>query len=197
MAISKDFRFIGRLSLDFAQTGDMGYGARFERLRSASELRRWLSLSPLRLPHVRISKADLEVARGLRSAVWRVASAILDSTAPKIGDVRLINRLGRQPCMIHELAPDGRSIRWRKPTIQAALATLAQDAIMLFGEPAQWSRLHRCENRGCRVIFYDESRPGRRRWCAPNRCGDRARARLYRQRHLPPESVNVHSIPRF
>jgi predicted RNA-binding Zn ribbon-like protein len=185
MAISKDFAFIGRLSLDFAQTGDMGYGARFERLRSPSDLRRWLSLSPLRLAHVRISKADLELAKRLRSALWRVASALLDGTAPKTSDVRLLNRLGRQPCLIHELAPDGQSIRWRQPTIQAALATLAQDAIMLFGEPAQRTRIHRCENTGCRVIFCDESRPGRRRWCAANRCGDRTRARLYRQRHLP------------
>ena len=32
MAIAKDFGFIGRLCLDFAQTGDMGYGSQFERL---------------------------------------------------------------------------------------------------------------------------------------------------------------------
>ena len=45
MAIAKDFSFVGRLSLDFAQTGDMGYGARFERLTVPSELQRWLALS--------------------------------------------------------------------------------------------------------------------------------------------------------
>ena len=40
MAIQKDFSFIKQLSLDFAQTGNMGYGARFERLTSPSELQR-------------------------------------------------------------------------------------------------------------------------------------------------------------
>jgi len=66
--------------------------------------------------------------------------------------------------------------------IGAALATIAQDAIMLFGEPAQRKRLRRCENPGCKVVFYDDSRPGRRRWCASNRCGDRMRAKSYRKR---------------
>ena len=183
MAIAKDFGFVGRLCLDFAQTGDMGWGNRFERLRSPSELGRWLSLSPLRLPNIRISAKDLELAKGLRSAVWRVASALLDRAAPRTSDVRLINRLGRQPGLVRELALAAESMCWRRPTVHAALATLAQDAVMLFGEPAQRARMHRCQNTGCRVIFYDSSKPGLRRWCAPNRCGDRARARQYRQRH--------------
>ncbi|PYS62331.1 MAG: hypothetical protein DMF74_13655 [Acidobacteria bacterium] len=32
------------------------------------------------------------------------------------------------------------------------------------------------------ATFYDDSRPGLRRWCASNRCGDRIRARMYRDR---------------
>ena len=64
MAIAKDFGFVGRLSLDFAQTGDMGYGARFERLTVPSELQRWLALSPLRVPRVRVTGEDLESRRG-------------------------------------------------------------------------------------------------------------------------------------
>ena len=44
VAIAKDFRFIGRLCLDFAQTGDMGWGTRYERLTSPSAAR-WCHLA--------------------------------------------------------------------------------------------------------------------------------------------------------
>ena len=84
--------------------------------------------------------------------------------------------------LVRALGSDGESIHWHHPTVAAALATIAQDAVALFGDPTQRARLRRCENSTCRVIFYDDSRPGSRRWCAPNRCGDRIRARAYRQR---------------
>jgi predicted RNA-binding Zn ribbon-like protein len=85
--------------------------------------------------------------------------------------------------LVRALNPAANSMRWHHPTVTGALATIAQDAVTLFGEPTQRSRIRRCENGGCRVVFYDDSRPGLRRWCASNRCGDRMRARLYRARH--------------
>jgi predicted RNA-binding Zn ribbon-like protein len=183
MAISKDFVFCGRLCLDFAQTGDMGYGARFERLTGPSELRRWLSLSPLRLPSVKTTLEDLKCAKMLRGAIWRVAGAVLGRTVPAAGDIRLLNRIGREARLVKELNLAANSMRWHHPTMAGALATIAQDAVMLLGEPTKRSRMRRCENAGCRVVFYDDSRPGLRRWCASNRCGDRVRAKLYRERH--------------
>jgi predicted RNA-binding Zn ribbon-like protein len=183
MAIARDFVFFGRLSLDFAQTGDMGYGTRFERLTVPSELQRWLSLSPLRLSGVKTSREDLGRAKVLRGAIWRVAEAALGHTPPASADVRLVNRMACQPGLVRRLDRGGRSMGWHRPTTVAALATIAQDAVVLLGDPAQRSRLRRCENPGCRAVFHDDSRPGGRRWCASNRCGDRIRARIYRGRH--------------
>jgi predicted RNA-binding Zn ribbon-like protein len=182
MPISPDFSFVGRLCLDLTVTGDMGYGSRFERLISPAELRRWFSISPLRLRNIRVGPADVEDAKALRGAIWRVVGAVLARSAPAPGDVRLINRVGREPALMRELRPGAESMRWHRPTAAQALATIAQDAVVLLGEPAQRMRIHRCENPRCRVVFYDDSRPGLRRWCAPNRCGDRIRAKLYRER---------------
>ena len=182
MAIRKDFGFIGRLCLDFAQTGDMGFGERFERLTTPSELARWLSLSSLDLARVTIRRGDLERARALRSAIWRVADAVVHDRAPASSDIRRINSAARQPSLVRQLAPDATTLRWHQPTSTAAMATIAQDAVLLFGDERQRARLRRCENPGCRAVFYDDSRPGARRWCASNRCGDRIRARSYRHR---------------
>lgn len=182
MAIAKDFKFFGRLCLDFAQTGDMGWGTRYERLTSPSELQRWLSISPLQLPRVRVTSEDLPRARTLRRAIWRVAEVVLADTVPRAADIRLINGLACQANLVRKLESEGRSMRWHQPTLPAAFATIAQDAVLLFGDPVQRGRLRRCENPRCRIIFSDDSRPGLRRWCASERCGDRIRARLYRER---------------
>jgi predicted RNA-binding Zn ribbon-like protein len=183
MAIAKDFVFFGRLCLDFAHTGDMGYGSRFERLTSPGELQRWLSLCPVKLPKVRIRLDDLHRAKALRGAIWRIANAVLERTIPGTGDVRLMNAIAREPGLVKQLDAAAKSNRWHRPTVKAVLATIAQDAVALFGDPKQLARMRRCENSKCKVVFYDDSRPGLRRWCAPNRCGDRIRARAYRERH--------------
>ncbi len=183
MAIAKDFGFIGRLCLDFAHTGDMGYGSRFERLTSTAELQRWLLLSPLHLANVRIKSEDLDNAKMLQRAIWRVVVAVVERKIPAAADIRVLNRMACEPGLVRELGPAARSIRWHRPTVGAALATIAQDAVVLLGDPTQRRRIRRCDNPRCRVIFYDDSRPGLRRWCAPNRCGDRIRAQVYRKRH--------------
>jgi predicted RNA-binding Zn ribbon-like protein len=183
MAIAKDFGFIGRLCLDFAQTGDMGYGTRFERLTTRAEFQRWLSLSSLRLSRVRIKSEDMDSAKRLRRGIWRVAVALVTRATPSAADIRVLNRAACSPGLVRKLNPTAKSFRWHRPTICGALATIAQDAVALFGDPTQKGRMRRCENSRCSVIFYDDSRPGLRRWCAPNRCGDRIRAQVYRKRH--------------
>lgn len=183
MARAKDFSFVGRLCLDFAQTGDMGWGARYERLTSPSELGRWLTLCPLHVPVLSSTAADVEQAIGLRKAIWRVSQALLAGDKPRVADVRRLNVEACRSGLVRELTADGASTRWHRPNVAAAIATIAQDAVLLFGDSQQRARLRRCENSSCRVVFFDDSRPGARRWCFPNRCGDRVRAREYRRRH--------------
>src|SRR5579885_1345178 len=164
MAIRKDFGFIGRLCLDFAQTGDMGWGARYERLTTPAELRRWLALSPLGVTVARATRSDLERAIRLRGAIWRIAQAMLDGERPHIADIRRLNAEARRPPLVRTLSANARSLRWHRPGVAAALASIAQDAVMLIGDASQRARLKRCENSECRVVFYDDSRPGPRRW---------------------------------
>jgi predicted RNA-binding Zn ribbon-like protein len=46
----------------------------------------------------------------------------------------------------------------------------------------EWWRLRACAADDCRWVFYDQSRPGRGRYCSPNSCGNRVKTRAYRQR---------------
>ena len=45
-----------------------------------------------------------------------------------------------------------------------------------------WSRLKACKDPGCRWAYYDQSRNRSRAWCSMAACGNRAKARAFRDR---------------
>jgi predicted RNA-binding Zn ribbon-like protein len=67
-------------------------------------------------------------------------------------------------------------------TAAQALSTLARDAIDLFTGPLA-DRIRQCNGRRCSLLFVDASRPGKRRWCSMQRCGNLHKQRTYRDRH--------------
>lgn len=56
-----------------------------------------------------------------------------------------------------------------------------------FAASARPDRLRHCAAEGCQRWFLDTSKSGRRRWCSMERCGNRAKAERYRQRHAAAE----------
>lgn len=56
-----------------------------------------------------------------------------------------------------------------------------------FATSARPDRLRPCAADGCQRWFLDTSKSGRRRWCSMERCGNRAKAERYRQRHSTTE----------
>jgi predicted RNA-binding Zn ribbon-like protein len=59
-------------------------------------------------------------------------------------------------------------------TTAQALSTIARDSIDLFSSPLG-DRVRICEADDCGLLFVDTSRPGTRRWCSMEWCGDRAK----------------------
>jgi predicted RNA-binding Zn ribbon-like protein len=176
------FRFLGRLCLDFAATGGDGRSARFETLHATSDLARWMAESPLGVA-VDVSGTDLALAKTLRRGIWNAAEALVDGGAPGETELAVINAVAARPPLVPNLTGPGLARGWREPSAEQALSDVARDAVALLSDPAQRARLRRCASPDCALIFYDSSRPGRRRWCSTERCGDRMRARAYRARH--------------
>ena len=75
------------------------------------------------------------------------------------------------------------SAAWGLPSTGiAVLSAVARDGInVLTGTIA--GRLRECEGGDCRLVFLDASRPGSRRWCSMERCGNRAKVRAHRAKH--------------
>ena len=174
------FLALGRLSVDFVHTGGEGWRARWESWSEPSDLADWFTWSSLRLADVGVSCADLGAAKSLREELLGVFDAAVAGRPLPAGSVAAVNAAAARPPLVPQLVGDGDS-SWKSQTVTAALSTISRDAIELVA--AGDGRLRQCANPRCFIMFYDDSRPGTRRWCQPNRCGDRLRAQAYRARH--------------
>ena len=179
--VTEEFQFGGRLSLDLTWTLRYRATAAMELLHSPDELRRWITtaIAPVRGP---LTTGDLDAAVRLREAVYAAAVATIDGRPVRESDRAVLNDCAARPAAWRRLQRTGRSVLELRPDDQvgSALATVAADAIAVLA--AADGRLRLCEGPGCSLVFYDSSRPGRRRWCSTERCGNRVNATTYRRR---------------
>jgi predicted RNA-binding Zn ribbon-like protein len=177
----ESFRFDpGAASLRWALSGGEGYRAAHEQLHGPDDLRRWTSVS-IAVDVNRVTSKDLTEAKSLREAISQCADARADGRPLAREHSAEINRLASRPPLIPQIR--GRDRRgWAEPvTCRQVLSTMARDAIELFTGPTA-NRIRRCAGSNCSLIFVDTSRPGRRRWCSMERCGNRAKVNAFRSR---------------
>ena len=179
----------GSLALAFAVTGPGtrdGPLAVFQTLNAPSDLDRWAA-DVVEAHGIRATADDLELALLLQAAVWNVANAVVDHLPVAKANLDVLNELAARPSLVPRLTP-GPTRSWpRKQGTAAVMSTVARDAIDVFGG-ALAARLKRCEGGRCSLLFVDTSRPGRRRWCSMDRCGNRAKVAAHRRRRKEPES---------
>ena len=176
------FEFGGRLALDLTWTMRFRAVLPTELLVVPDVLCRWLGAAGLPVPK-QVRSRDLRDVRNLREAVQRATIEIIDRNAISEADRSLLNRWAALPATFPVLNGDG-TVRKMAPTskeVAAALSAIARDAIELLAKQPD-GRLRRCAGPQCSLLFYDDSRPGTRRWCSTERCGNRVNTKAYRQR---------------
>ena len=93
-----------------------------------------------------------------------------------------MNKWAARPALAPQLGEQDWQIKWISNTpIEAVLSTIARDAIALVASE-DLDRVRECASQSCSVLFLDASRPGKRRWCSMNRCGNRTKKSNYRRR---------------
>lgn len=180
MSASVDFAYGGRLSLDFTWTLRFRAVRPTELLVTPERLVAWLARTEL--PVGRVSSKDHKEALLLREAVHAAASATIEGRPIRDSDLAVINRWASAEPTFRRLRSDGskvNSVRRGRET-EAALALIAQDAVDLISSCD--GRLRRCEGPDCSLLFHDTSRPGNRRWCSAERCGNKVNTKNYRTR---------------
>ncbi|MFZ4518481.1 MAG: CGNR zinc finger domain-containing protein [Microthrixaceae bacterium] len=184
-----EFEFGGRLSLDLTWTVRFRAVEPVELLRGPNALRRWITaaVAPVREP---VDAADLAEAIRLREAIYRSARAVIDGEVPRGRDRRTINEWAARPAPYRQLERSGGAVTVLLPEarVGSALAAVAADAVDLLS--AGDGRLRVCEGPSCSLVFHDSSRPGRRRWCSAERCGNRVNTTAYRRRRADGEPAD-------
>ena len=177
----------GAACLDFAHTGGEGPYAVFESLREPAELAAWLAQPPVAAVVTSpVTSRELAAAKALRQAIWVAAHARADREPLPADAVAVINRAAATAPLVPELASDGATVRWAPPVrVAQALSTLAREMIELLSGPFA-GRIRECASDDCPLVFVDLSRPGARRWCAMERCGNRHKLRALRARRAAP-----------
>ncbi len=176
------FRFDpGALCLEFLVSGGVGVYAHYETLHEPADLARWAAVSRLGLEEVDTTADELIRAKALRTALWGLAGDHVHGRTPRQADVDAVNRAATAPPLTPVMTAYGpRS--WAAPaTGGQVVSTVARDAIELFTGPYA-DRVRECAGDNCALIFVDTSRPGSRRWCSMDRCGNRHKVRAHRSR---------------
>jgi predicted RNA-binding Zn ribbon-like protein len=139
--------------------------------------------------------AQLHATRGAMREVW---DAAVEGRAPASDALDTVNAvLGHAPRI--ELVPGigGIGVGHRHtaddPTGEA-LARLVQPMVDAFAG-GETGRFRICANDGCRWVFEDTSRGGRRRWCDMSSCGNRAKVQRYRSRHRSAGATDAPAPP--
>ena len=178
-----NFRFrSGRLCLDFIATiGDREHMP-FDRWRAPQDLARWCAQARLVPDCGTVSESQIGAARQLREALFRLVTAARAGTRPDPGDLALLNATARMPALAPQLREIGRPHSWiSQSPYDGVLATIARDAIDLLSGTAL-KRVRKCADAHCSILFFDTSRPGNRRWCSMDGCGNKVKKARYRKR---------------
>ncbi len=180
----------GRLCLDFLRTLRFaGSDHAVEELAGPAELAAWITrFSPDRTaPSNPPTVAQAREARLLREAIRSVLASARSTSGDAPGLRRARGRINAAAARLPG-APaldNANTVRWDTGDgVTTMLSLIARDAIDLVSS-ARLPRVRNCANPQCGALFLDNSRPGTRRWCSMNSCGNLAKKAALRQKAGP------------
>lgn len=184
--VRKPFIFVGEaLALDFVNTLVIMRGKPCDLLQTPDDLMGWWEDASRHYPEMErvrdAPKAEpdalLKLAKELRDNLRSLFISAIEKRQPDEASIHALNRVlqmghpalewqtGRAPETVYWPYDDGRA-RVLIPIALSVLYLLTQ---------ADLSRLHKCRNNRCILLFYDTTKSGTRQWCSPQ-CLDRERS---------------------
>jgi predicted RNA-binding Zn ribbon-like protein len=161
-------------------------------------------ISAEKTPHIRaLAETDPKAAQSLSDHAERLGRALRTSFRAILKGqdilrewVEPINQILRVTEGYDELQRDGSGWRLgfvaREEALEWLLAAIARSGAELIAGGAGNS-LKRCANPDCRILFYDDSRTHRRRWCSMALCGNRSKVAAFARRNQDEEEkANAH-----
>jgi predicted RNA-binding Zn ribbon-like protein len=152
-----------------------------EELSDPNALERWLVAHGLMQSGQEVSGADLKNAIAVREAIRGVIGANTGATIYPL-DIATLNGAAAASRLRARFGADGKArLEPEAGGVAGAMGRLVATVFTAMADE-DWSRLKLCGSSTCRWAFYDRSRNHSSRWCTMASCGNRQKARRFRQK---------------
>ncbi len=153
-----------------------------DRLSNPISLEQWLAEYKLLEHHGRLTDADVRHAVEVREAL---RDLLAGNYGERVGKEALetLSRAARSAQLVVQFQGGGQATL--EPAASGVDAALGKILAIVFRAmlDGSWQRLKVCRDDTCRWAFYDRSKNRSGSWCLMSVCGNRTKARKYRQ-HL-------------
>jgi predicted RNA-binding Zn ribbon-like protein len=183
LVMSKQQQAPGELELvrEYVNTLDIEAGT--EALSTPAALGEWLSGHGLAPSDLRPTAAELRRALALREALRAILLSHSDRSPEPADAWRLLDDQAARARVRVRFGADGEALL--EPSADGVDGALGRLLAIVHGAAAQpdaWRRLKACRLHSCEFAFYDHTKNRSGAWCNMAVCGNRAKARAYRQR---------------
>jgi len=163
----------------FVNTADLEPGV--EALSDPDALRTWLMARGLMASSQHADQADLKHAIAVREAIRGAIGANSGGSVYPV-DIATLNGAVSASRLLPRFGSDGRaSLEPHADGVEGALGRIVAAVFAAVNEK-DWTRLKLCGSPTCRWAFYDQSRNHSSRWCKMASCGNRQKAKRFRER---------------
>jgi len=171
------------LIADFVNTLHEGEDA----LATPAELSRWLAEHGLASERLRASVDDVSETKAVREALRTLLLANNDVAVDLAGATVVLDGAARH-ARIELRFVDGAPVLLAGATgVSGALGQILA-TVQAMTTDGTWARLKACRARDCEWAFVDNAKNQSRAWCSMRSCGNREKARAFRERRRPAEA---------
>ena len=163
----------------FVNTADLEPG--IDALSDPDALSGWLVARGLMAAGARASEQDLKHSIAVREAIRGAIGANSGGSVYPV-DMATLNGAVAASRLVPRFGPDGKARL--EPLANGVEGALGRIVAAVFGamNEEEWSRLKLCDSSTCRWAFFDQSRNHSSRWCKMASCGNRQKAKRFRER---------------
>jgi predicted RNA-binding Zn ribbon-like protein len=165
---------------DFVNTWDILEST--DELGSPAALVSWCAERGLVARRARATAADLREALALREALRAILLAHNGVEVELAGPTAILDGAARRAGIELRFGAAGPELVSRSAGIAGALGKIAA-AVHVAINDGSWERLKACRADDCLWVFVDSAKNRSRAWCSMSECGNRAKARSFRDRH--------------
>ena len=170
----------------FVNTADLQPGS--EELKDPDTLQGWLVAKGLLEAGLSVDDSDLQHALAVREAMRGVIGGNSGYPVYPV-DLATLNEAAIASRLRMRFVPGGR-VRL-EPEASGAVGAIGRLVATLYAamQAEDWERLKVCDSETCRWVFFDRSRNHSSRWCTMASCGNREKARRFRQKRAQPAQL--------